>query len=362
MTPMTDAAPTQTALTQAPPTEATLTLADLGWGSHFAAQHDNPDLRPLRLTSVTRSALVALGPDGPARLTLPADTSTGAFAVGDWVLADGEIAAQRLEPFSLLQRRASGPEARSQLMAANVDTLGIVTACNADFNIARLERYIAMAASADCLPLVILTRADEVDDPRSLQKQAEAISPLVTAITLDARDVSEVARLAPWCKTGQSLALMGSSGVGKTTLTNGLTGQALATGAIREDDAKGRHTSTSRQMLRTLYGGWLIDTPGMRAVPLSEAAGGIEAVFADIADLTGLCKFSDCAHETEPGCAVQAALASGQITPERHARWKKLMLEEAHNTATLAESRAKEKSRQKMYNAGKTRGQRKRDL
>lgn len=360
-------------MTATPPddhTDAFPSLTELGWSDHFADQIPQQDadgpapsvaLQPLRLTSVTRSTLIALGPDGPQRLTLPTDISTGEFAVGDWVLAEGDIARHRLDPFSLLQRRASGPDARAQLMAANVDTLGIVTACNADFNIARLERYVAMAASADCLPLVILTRADEVDDPTALQRQAQAISPLVIALTLDARDTTEVARLAPWCKTGQSLALMGSSGVGKTTLTNGLTGQALATGAIREDDAKGRHTSTSRQMLRTLFGGWLIDTPGMRAVPLSEAAGGIEAVFADIAALTSQCKFSDCAHETEPGCALQAAVAKGAIPAERFARWKKLLLEEAHNTASLAEARAKEKSRQKMYNDGQARGRRKRD-
>lgn len=341
-----------------------LTLTDLGWTDHFQTQADEIDapdpLTPYRLTSVTRTTLHALGEAGPMRLKLPPETSTGAFAVGDWVLADDYFAQHRLTPFSLLQRRASGPDARAQLMAANVETLGIVTACNADFNIARLERYIAMAASADCLPLVILTRADEVDDARPLQRQVEAISPLVTAITLDARDTEEVKRLAPWCRNGQTLALMGSSGVGKTTLTNGLTGADLLTGGIREDDARGRHTSTSRQMLRTLHGGWLIDTPGMRAVPLSDASDGIEAVFGDISDLTQHCKFSDCAHESEPGCGVLAALKAGTIEQDRYLRWKKLLAEEAHNTATLAEARKKDRSRQKMYNEGKARSKAKR--
>ncbi len=114
----------------------TLTLADLGWSPYFQDQQDDPALHPMRLTSVTRSALIALGPDGSARLKPPSDVSTGDYAVGDWVLSDGDIAVHRLEPRSILQRRASGPEARSQLMAANVDTLGIVTACNADFNVA----------------------------------------------------------------------------------------------------------------------------------------------------------------------------------------------------------------------------------
>ncbi len=342
----------------------TPSLTDLGWTEHFQSQREDTDaeLSPYRLTSVTRTTLHALGAAGPIRLKLPPETSTGEYAVGDWVLADDYFAQKRLEPFSMLQRRASGPDARSQLMAANVETLGIVTACNADFNIARLERYIAMAASADCLPLVILTRADEVADARPLQKQAEAISPLVTVISLDARDKAEVERLAPWCRTGQTLALMGSSGVGKTTLTNGLTGSDLDTGGIREDDAKGRHTSTSRQMLRTLHGGWLIDTPGMRAVPLSDASDGIEAVFADMSELAEGCKFSDCSHETEPGCAVTAAVKAGTVEHDRYQRWKKLLLEEAHNTATLAEARKKDRTRQKMYNQGKARSKAKRDF
>ncbi len=339
-----------------------ISLTDLGWTDHFAAQCSDADsgLTPCRLTSVTRTRLEALCETGPLRLIPPADTPTTGFAVGDWVLAAQDLVQRRLTPFSQLQRRASGPEARAQLMAANVDTLGIVTACNADFNLARLERYVAMAASADCLPLVILTRADEVDDARPFQRKVEAISPLVSALTLDARDQAEVDRLAPWCRTGQTLALMGSSGVGKTTLTNGLTGAALATGGIREDDAKGRHTSTARHMLRTRHGGWLIDTPGMRAVPLSDAADGIEAVFEDLSALAEGCKFSDCAHEAEPGCAVLAALEAGQIDATRLARWKKLLAEEAHNTATLAEARAKDRSRQKVYNQGRERSRWKR--
>ena len=339
-------------------------LDELGWSEHFQSQctESDPSLTPWRLTSVSRSNLTALGPAGVIRLILPPDQSTGEFAVGDWVLAEGELVQRRLTPFSLLQRRASGPEARAQLMAANAETLGIVTSCNADFNIARLERYVAMAASADCQPLIILTRADETNDARTFQQQVEAISPLVTAITLDARDTADVAKLAPWCETGKTLALMGSSGVGKTTLTNGLTGANLATGGIREDDARGRHTSTSRQMLRTKHGGWLIDTPGMRAVPLSDASDGIDAVFEDLAELATQCKFSDCSHETEPGCAVLAALADGQLDETRYERWKKLLAEEAHNTSTLAEARKKDRSRQKLYNKGKARSKVKREF
>ena len=137
-------------------------LSELGWTSHFQSQltEADADLTPYRLTSVSRTTLTALGENGPARLTLPPDTSTGEYAVGDWLLADGEIARKRLTPFSLLQRRASGPEARAQLMAANAETLGIVTSCNADFNIARLERFIALAFEAEASPVIVLTKSD----------------------------------------------------------------------------------------------------------------------------------------------------------------------------------------------------------
>jgi len=163
---------------------------------------------------------------------------------------------------------------------------------------------------------------------------AETLAPNVMALTLNAKDPSDVARLAEFCQKGQTLALIGSSGVGKTTLQNSLTGLNEATAAIRDDDAKGRHTTTARALRQTLAGGWLIDTPGIRELRLSDAYDGIEAVFADLIALSHLCKFSDCSHVHEPGCAMQKAVEEGQLDPLRIARWKKLLAEDLENDAS----------------------------
>lgn len=331
----------------------TYSLTDLGWSARFLPDEYRKDARPprvARITTVARDVLGALTPDGPVQLRTPPGTSTGDYATGDWVVlsADGSRADALCPRATLLTRRAAGTGADQQLIAANVDTLGIVTSCNADFNIARLERYLALAASANVLPLVILTKADLCDDPRSYVRQAERLSPLVSAVTLDATAKDAADALKPWANDGQTLALVGSSGVGKTTLSNALTGAQDAVAGIREDDAKGRHTTTARGLLRTRFGGWLIDTPGMRALRLSDAAEGIDAVFADIEDLATQCRFSDCAHDTEPGCAVQAAIAAGTLDEARLHRFEKLRREDAHNSATLQEARAKDKAFGKM--------------
>ncbi|RYG91561.1 ribosome small subunit-dependent GTPase A [Loktanella sp. IMCC34160] len=334
-------------------------LSDLGWSAHFARQLDADETAtPVRLTAVNRRDVEGLGPDGPVTLVTPMET--GAYAVGDWVLSEGGRATALLDRSTMIQRRAAGHEVKGQLIAANVDTLGIVTSCNADFNPARLERYLAMAAAAGCLPLIVMTKADEAEDPADYVRRAEALSPLVTALAIDARDPEEVKRLVPWCKDGQTLALVGSSGVGKTTIQNCLTGIEDATQGIREDDAKGRHTTTSRALRPTLFGGWLIDTPGMRELRLTEAAEGIDAVFADIADLALECRFSDCKHETEPGCAIRAAIDAGSLDEARYERWQKLSREDQYNTETVAESRARYRKLNKLYKTGKARGDAKR--
>ncbi|MBY6116396.1 ribosome small subunit-dependent GTPase A [Mameliella alba] len=324
------------------------TLADLGWSARFARQLGTEDagLTPARLVEVHRDRLRALTPGGPCAL-LPSE-NTGAYAVGDWVLSDGTQAVRRLEPTSDLTRRAAGREAKIQRIAANVDTLGIVTSCNADFNVARLERYLALAHTAGCLPLVVLTKADMAEDPGDYLRAAERLSPLLTALSLDATDPEEALRLQPWCRDGQTLALVGSSGVGKTTLRNALTGETAATQGIREDDAKGRHTTTHRSLVPTTAGGWLIDTPGMRELQLAEADDGIEAVFEDLEELAAQCRFRNCAHQGEPGCAVQAAIAAGELDPDRLARWEKLKREDRYNSETVAESRARGKAFGKM--------------
>jgi len=331
-------------------------LIDLGWSEHFAAEVADGEGPIARITSVHRSRAEAVGPDGPMTLA-PGDTP---LVVGDWVVVADDSVARVLPRRTVLARRAAGAESAAQLIAANVDTLAIVSSCNADFNVARIERYLAMALQAGCTPVIVLTKADECDDPDDFARRAAAISPLAQAIVVNAKAAEDVRQLDALCGPGQTLALAGMSGVGKTTIRNALTGEEALTAGIRADDARGRHTTTSRQMRRTLAGGWLIDTPGMRELGLAEASAGIGELFADIQALTEACKFRDCAHESEPGCAVTAAVAAGALDKERLERWRKLKREEQVYTAGVAETRSRQKGQQRIYNEGTNRGRAKR--
>ncbi|MCJ7872470.1 MULTISPECIES: ribosome small subunit-dependent GTPase A [Roseobacteraceae] len=338
------------------------TLPDLGWSDHFARQIEEADahLPPARVAEIHRDRLVALTPDG--MFDLHPREASGAYAVGDWILSDGVSALRRLDPVTDLTRRAAGPGVAAQRIAANIDTIAIVTSCNDDFNVARLERYLALVSSAGCLPLVVLTKSDMADTPHDYLRQAERLSPLVTALTVNAKDPEEANRLAPWCSKNQTLALIGSSGVGKTTLRNALTGENAETRDIRDDDARGRHTTTFRALRPTLAGGWLIDTPGMRELQLKDAADGIGAVFDDLEQLATQCRFNNCGHDSEPGCAITAAIKSGQVDRERIARWQKLLREDRHNSETLAQSRARGKAFAKSIKGAQAKGRHKRDI
>ena len=332
----------------------THTLTPLGWRPSLARQlADAPDgTRPARVMSVHRSGFAVAG-DG-FETTVPPDAET---TVGDWLLlaSDSDTALARLDRQSLLKRRAPGAEGQEQLIAANLDTLFITTSCNADFNPARLERYLALAEEAEITPIIVLTKADLCDTPGTYRRQAEALMPGLLAEPLNAKDPAQAARLKPWIGPGQTVAFAGSSGVGKSTLLNTLLGEATAaTQAIREDDAKGRHTTSHRALFHLPQGGWLIDLPGMRELGLTDAATGIDAVFADLAALAQTCKFRDCAHYTEPGCAIQAAIAAGTLDPARLARWQKLQAEDRRNSETTAERHARDRAFGKMVKTAMT--------
>ncbi|WP_246849557.1 ribosome small subunit-dependent GTPase A [Rubellimicrobium arenae] len=333
-------------------------LSSLGWTPFFSRQvtPDDDHLLPARVSEVQRSHLTVL--PGPTRLVAP--EGTGRLAVGDWVLHDGARVLRRLDPSTEITRKGAGEGSERQLIVSNVDTLGIVTSCNADFSVARLERYVAIAMSAGCLPLVVLTKADQAEDPETYLSEARRLSPLVTALALNAKDPEEVARMHPWVGPGRTLALVGSSGVGKTTIQNALTGTEAATQDIREDDARGRHTTTARALRRTRAGGCLIDTPGMRELGMLEASEGIAQLFADIEELATQCRFRDCAHEGEPGCAVQAAIVAGIIEEGRLRRWRKLEREDRLHTEALHEKHARTRSWAKATSQGSARARWKR--
>lgn len=332
-------------------------LTSLGWSAHFMMQIEADELEnltPARLTQIHRSLIAAITPDGPVTVTTKADDSTGDFAVGDWVLINpGGQVERRLDRMTLLERRVAGGDAKRQLIGANVDVLFITSSCNKDFNIARIERYLILARDAGIQPALLLTKADLAAEPAEYEGQAAGLDPMLPVITLDARVPDQVGGLYDWWRPGQTAALLGSSGVGKTTLLNTLSQGHHDTGGIREDDAKGRHTTTARGLYSVTDGRWLLDTPGMRELRLFDVAEGVEAVFADIVELVAECRFSDCGHDSEPGCAVQDAIASGDLDPDRLMRWQKLEREDKYNSETIAEAHKRSREFGKRGRAAK---------
>lgn len=335
-----------------PPAVTDPALTALGWSDFFADQHDEQEagLVPMRVATVHRARMTAQGVSGPVRLVLPPRANTADYAVGDWILTDPAtgVLVRRLERQTLLQRRVEGG-GPPHLIAANVDTLFIVTSCNNDFSPARLERFLALANEAGTTPVIVLTKADQVADPGPFRDQAIALQRGLQVVWLNATSPDAAQVLAPWLAVGQTVALVGSSGVGKSSLLNTLaqkTGDdAQLTGSIREDDAKGRHTTTSRSLHAIAGGAMVIDTPGIRSLHLSDLSTGLDTLFAEIAELSPECRFRDCTHAHEPGCAVRAAVSAGTLDPTRLDRWRKLHDENLSNTPVLTGPRGNRTAR-----------------
>jgi ribosome biogenesis GTPase len=333
---------------------ANFTLHELGWTPFFSEQvsaADSCECQPVRVMSVHRGMVSVLG-DGIntmissslAAPTGPEDRPT----VGDWLLVDRDSrsVARVLDRTSLFKRPAPGDDRRLQLIAANVDTLFIVSSCDQDFNVARIERYLVLAREVNVTPVLVLTKTDLAPDPERFAEAARVLQADLQVELVDGRDPESAARLAALCGEGETVALVGSSGVGKSTLVNTLTGSnSIATQPVSETDGKGLHTTTVRQMHRLSRGaeggGWLVDTPGMREIQMSEVAAGVAEVFDDVTATSLECRFSNCTHIDQPGCAVQAAIASGALAPARVERWRKLTTEDEANTGIAARRRAR---------------------
>ncbi len=271
--------------------------------------------------------------------------------VGDWLVLDshGEKILRLLDRKSVFKRVAAGTKIDVQLMAANIDILFVVSSCNEDFNESRLERYLALAREAGVDPVIILTKADLTREAQEFRERAETVGGGSPVELVNALAPSSLASVKKWISKGTTIALAGSSGVGKSTLVNSLAGQILAsTGNIREQDAKGRHTTTYRELFVLPAGGLLIDLPGIRELRLGEVGTGVNEVFDDIDVLARQCRFADCQHHDEPGCAVQLAIQAGTLDERRLKNYEKLAREDARHSATLAEQRQKDKAFGKM--------------
>lgn len=323
---------------------STITLSQLGWQPVFQQQLTLNDLETAAIGRVLahhRSGYVVQTEQGDVHL--PIHHRLPVMTVGDWVLLDhNHQFIRQLERTSLFSRRAPGSKVAEQYIAANVDTLFIVSSLNFDFNLSRLERYLTLAREYSVEPVVVLTKADLCDDGEDKLAAVQAIDPMLMVEAVNALDPTSCERLFNWCKAGRTVAFMGSSGVGKSTLINTLMGKTIQqTGTIREDDSKGRHTTTSRSLHFMPCGGVLIDTPGMRELQIADCETGVSETFADIEMLSQACRFSDCQHQSEPGCAILGAIEEGELDPRRLNNYFKLLREQARNSTALHEQRAR---------------------
>ncbi len=321
-------------------------LSQLGWNHFFQQQltlEEYESCTPVRVFAQERSLLQLMSESG--NISLPVTPSMPAITVGDWLLLEGgEHFHRLLDRSSLFTRKAAGARASRQLIAANLDTVFVVSSMNMDFNLNRFERYLALANEADVDPVIVLTKADCCENPQEYIAKAQELGETLAVIAVNSLDPESVEQLKPWCQPGRTVAFLGSSGVGKSTLINTLSGQAIQrTQAIREDDDKGRHTTTGRSLHLLPSGALLLDTPGMRELQLADCEHGVDETFAEITALAQQCKFTDCQHQDEPGCAVRKAIEVGQLDERRLESYLKLMREQAFNTATLAERRAQDR-------------------
>ena len=322
-----------------------LKLDSFGWSGEIStafSAHVAAGLEPARVVAEDRGSYVVQTDSGERRASVTGryrfdagDDPAAYPAVGDWVAVeareDGASVHALLPRRTSVLRHAPGLRSVAQVVAANVDVVFVVASLNHDLNLRRLERYLAFAWESGAEPVVVLSKADLSEDLEATVAQVAVLAVGVTVITvsaIDGRGIDEVrARIPP----GATVTFVGSSGVGKSTLVNTLAGEEVAAvREIREDDARGRHTTSRRQLHRMPDGGLILDTPGMRELGLWDADAGLERSFADIDALASTCRFSDCGHAGEPGCAVAAAIADGDLDASRFEGWRKLEREARH--------------------------------
>jgi len=322
-----------------------MSLESLGWNSERQSQL-SPWLpsggEPARVVGLDRDRFTVLDAadresfaELAGRLRRDSADAGDTIAVGDWVVlarAEHEGARRilaRLPRTSAIARGDAGEATRAQVLAANVDAAFLVAGLDHDFNLRRLERYLATAYEGGVTPVVVLNKADCAGgDLEARVAEAESVAPGVPVVAISALEGAGLDALAPWLGRGRTVVMLGSSGVGKSTIANALLGEERQkTGAVREHDSRGRHTTTRREMLPLPSGAWLIDTPGLRLLKLWADEEALAESFAEITALASNCRFRDCGHAGEPGCAVLAAVAGGVLAADRLESWRKLQRE-----------------------------------
>jgi ribosome biogenesis GTPase len=345
-------------------------LEELGWNQRFAdayapfaADKRRPGRIVLEHTHIYRVAtadqecLARVS----GRLRHQAGSRPDYPAVGDWVVVepvdDGDARIHAVLPrFSRFSRRAAGDATEEQIVAANIDVVFLVGGLDGDFNPRRLERYLVVAWESGATPVIVLNKADLVEDAGRHLAEVQASAPGVVVHAVSAKQPETLRALRAHLGRGRTAALLGSSGVGKSTLVNGLVGHdLLRTRDVRISDSRGRHTTTARQLVVLDGDGILIDTPGMRELQLWEGGEALGDAFADVTELAANCRFRNCRHGSEPGCAVRAAVDRGEISPGRFESYGKLSAERDHqqrqiDDRALLEEKRRAKSQTRALN------------
>lgn len=338
-------------------------LSRFGWDDHFygpIAKNVPEFLKPAKVICEERNLYrIQLNEDGEqwasvkGKMQFDANSRKDFPSVGDWVLvemtpqADRAIIHSILPRKTLIQRKQIGSSVDMQILAANVDYVFIATSLNEDLNHHRLERYMAVAMESGAKPIVLLTKSDVyVGNLSNLENGLRDQFPFADVHSLSKSDFDQAMFLAEYMQSGKTSVVIGSSGVGKSTLVNFLIGEEkLETQGVREYDGKGRHTTTSRSLHVSRYGGLIIDTPGMRELQLLDHAEGLQSQFSDIEEILKGCRFSNCQHQSEPGCSIKAAIENGDLSEERWQSYLKLEAEVRHGLNKQEKWRAAEQKK-----------------
>lgn len=338
-----------------------MTLESLGWTPFFAGAfkpYEGKELIPGRIAVQHRTHYIVLSELGElkgevtGKMEYLASGPQELPAVGDWVVLHPRLQESAATIVELLPRKSkfsrkvAGRKTEEQIVAANVDVVFIVSGLDNDFNLRRIERYLVLARQSGAEPVILLNKSDLREDMKEIHKEVARMANDVPVMMTSALNDKGLDVIMEHLTSGRTGALLGSSGVGKTTIINHLLGTERKTAEVRENDSRGRHTTTVRELIQLPSGGLLIDTPGMRELQLWGSTEGVDETFEDIEELERQCKFRDCSHGVEPGCQVRAALESGTLESERYESYKKLLREAAyHNRKHNEAEQRKEKER-----------------